>query len=215
MVITLKKHTFSGQKNSSWQAGIIQVPQLTCLWVRRTKGLSPRNFSSMPDCGKNYISRLLVALLRNCIQWTIANFVNEKLWVHPVTIPRCPVIHFQWNFLPQSDIEEKFLGYRPFVLQTQFPSVLGDKEHKWCWGVDGQLSETSRVGETGDDGKPDFPSMNVHKANMAKIMANVQKWLKGAGLVIWHGESIYIQRKKAPNSKVHWGPLHGGIGLLK
>ena len=50
-----------------------------------------------------------------------------KVWDHVLTIPiMCTVVHFQCNFLPQSAIEEKFPGYRPFVLPTLFPRGAGN-----------------------------------------------------------------------------------------
>ena len=43
------------------------------------------------------------------------------------------------------------------------------------------------------------------KTNMAKIMANVQKRLKGASVEadFWYGENIGLAEKKAPNSNFH------------
>ena len=48
-------------------------------------------------------------------------------------------------------------------------------------------------------------------------MVNVQKSLKGASFKadFWHGEDIDHAEKKALNSDVEWGPLHGEIELLK
>ena len=48
-------------------------------------------------------------------------------------------------------------------------------------------------------------------------MVNVQKSLKGASSEadFWHGEKIDHPEKKALNSDVGWGPLHGEIKLLK
>ena len=48
-------------------------------------------------------------------------------------------------------------------------------------------------------------------------MVNVQKSLKGASsrADFWYGENIDHAEKKALNSDVGWGPLHGEIGLLK
>ena len=48
-------------------------------------------------------------------------------------------------------------------------------------------------------------------------MVNVQKSLKGASSQadFWHGENIDHAEKKALNSDVGWGPLHGEIGHLK
>ena len=52
-------------------------------------------------------------------QCTFASLVNEKVRVHVSSRPiLCVVVNFQWKFLPQSATEEKFPGYRPFVLPT-------------------------------------------------------------------------------------------------
>ena len=57
--------------------------------------------------------------LHSRTQWTYARFVNEKERVHVLTISiMCTILHFQWKFLPQSVMEGKFPGYRPFVLPT-------------------------------------------------------------------------------------------------
>ena len=54
------------------------------------------------------------------------------------------------------------------------------------------------------------------KADIAKIMVNVQKRLNGASSKadFWHGENIDHAEKKALNSDVGWGPVHGEIELL-
>ena len=57
--------------------------------------------------------------LHSRTQSTYARFVNEKERVHVLAIPiMCTILHFQWNFLPQSVMEVQFPGYRHFVLPT-------------------------------------------------------------------------------------------------
>ena len=52
-------------------------------------------------------------------QCTFASLVNEKVRVHVSSRPiLCGVVHFQWKFLSQSAMEEKFPALRPFVLPT-------------------------------------------------------------------------------------------------
>ena len=54
-------------------------------------------------------------------------------------------------------------------------------------------------------------------AYLSKITANVQKHLKSAsfGADFLYDENIDYTEKKAQNSNVEWGQLHGQIGVLK
>ena len=62
-------------------------------------------------------------------QCTFASLVNEKVRDHVSSMPiLCVVVHFQLKFLPQSAMEEKFPGYRPFVLPTHFHKWVGEPD---------------------------------------------------------------------------------------
>ena len=53
------------------------------------------------------------------------------------------------------------------------------------------------------------------KANVGKIMVNIQKMLKGVSMEadFWHGENIDPAEKKAPNREFYWGPFNFMVKL--
>ena len=84
---------------------------------------------------------------------TCARLVNEKVRDHVLSRPiLCVVVHFQLKFLPQSAMEEKFPGYRPFVLPTHFHKWVGEPDYgNGQWAMAQQGSTPSDVSPARND----------------------------------------------------------------
>ena len=59
-------------------------------------------------------------------QCTYARSVKANVRIHVLTISIiCPFLYFQWKMLSQIAMEDKFLGFRPFVLPTLYTEGRG------------------------------------------------------------------------------------------
>ena len=120
--VNVKQISLQVWQKSSWTNMKEIRLENTVVWKAQTGGRKSPNWGKEE---KQFHSRT---------QCTCARLVNEKVRVHVLSRPiLCGVVHFQWKFLPQSAMEEKFPGYRPFVLPTHFHKWVGEPDYLFCY----------------------------------------------------------------------------------
>ena len=99
-----------------------QVPQLTGLWVGRTKGLYPGNFSSMAECGKNFHWKWTtphrIGLLNT---WTRTFSLTHLAQVHRVRLWSCFSPFLQFGLSTQQYFPVGFpVGFLSYLFRHLF-----------------------------------------------------------------------------------------------